>query len=246
MTREYETPVNTRLYVVGDLHGYPSGLAAMMDKIEEDMRGRDIPHVKLVFVGDYVDRGPDSKKLLDDLIALKEADLPYERIFLKGNHENGLLEFLKDPRGDRKDWLEWGGAETLASYGIKPAKKKSLLHQAEKLSEEFNKAIPDSHRAFMDALQLYYECGGFLCVHAGIKPNFPLEEQEEHDLWMIREGFLDYEGEHPWRVVHGHTITRKPEILPNRINIDTGLYKHGVLSCAVIEREEVGILQVRP
>lgn len=244
MMRPYITPPNTRLYAIGDLHGYREPLARMMALIEEDARGRDINHVKVIFLGDYIDRGPDSAGVLDDLIALKEKDSPFEFVFLKGNHDIGMLGFLRDPEA-YDDWLEFGGEQTLASYGVLPDKKKYLEEQAHSLSAAFNGVVPERHVAFLNSLSLYYQCGGFLFVHAGVRPNFSLAEQQEKEMTLIRRGFLDYEGLHPWRVVHGHTITKAPEILPNRINVDTGLYKYGVLSCAVIENDHVGILQVK-
>lgn len=245
MMRPYITPPNTRLYAIGDLHGHREPLASMLDLIEEDMRGRQIKNVRVVLLGDYVDRGPDSAGLIDDLIALKQRDSAVEFVFLKGNHENGMLSFMREPTGKRSDWLEWGGVETLQSYGIEVDADCSLDHQAQELSKRLSEAMPQAHLDFLNALELYHICGGFLCVHAGIRANFPLAEQEERDLTFIREGFLDYDGLHPWRVVHGHTITKQPEILPNRINVDTGLYKHGVLSCAVIENDQIDILQVK-
>ena len=245
MTRPYITPANTRLYAIGDLHGHREPLARMLDAIEEDVRGRHIRNVRIVFLGDYVDRGPDSAGLLDDLILLKESDSDFELVFLKGNHEIGMLGFMNEPNGGRRDWLEWGGVETLESYGVSIANDKSLYTQSEELSARLNDALPQRHRDFLNGLSVYDVCGDFLCVHAGIRANFPLQEQTERDMTFIREGFLDYTGLHPWRVVHGHTITKEPEILPNRINVDTGLYKHGVLSCAVIENDQIDIIQVR-
>lgn len=245
MTRPYITPPNTRLYAIGDLHGHREPLARMLAAIEEDVRGRHVKHVKIVFLGDYVDRGPESAGLLDDLIALKESDSDFDFVFLKGNHEIGMLGFMDEPKGKRRDWLEWGGIETLESYGIEIAGNKNLAARYEALSARLSEVIPQSHLDFLNGLSLYDVCGDFLCVHAGIRANFPLSEQTERDMTFIREGFLDYDGLHPWRVVHGHTITQEPEILPNRINVDTGLYKHGVLSCAVIENDHVGVIQVR-
>jgi serine/threonine protein phosphatase 1 len=244
MTRPYITPPDTRLYAIGDLHGHREPLARMIDLIEEDMRGRDIRHVKIVFLGDYVDRGPDSAGLLDDLIALQERKLGCEYVFLKGNHENGMLGFMHDPQGRRRDWVEWGGVETLQSYGIDVDRTMPLDKQLESLSVRLRAVIPQRHVDFLSGLRLYHICGDYLCVHAGIRPGVPLEQQEERDLTFIRGEFLNDDSLHPWRVVHGHTITGTPEILPNRINVDTGLYKNGVLSCAVIEGSHVDIMQV--
>lgn len=148
MTRPYITPPNTRLYAIGDLHGYREPLARMLAEVEEDVRGRHIGHVRVVFLGDYVDRGPDSAGLLDDLIALKESDSDFEFVFLKGNHEIGMLGFINEPNGGRRDWLEWGGVETLESYGIVVATDKSLEAQAEKLSKQLNDVLPQRHRDF--------------------------------------------------------------------------------------------------
>lgn len=242
--RTYVTPPRTRIYAIGDLHGYRTALRSMMAKIAEDVRERHIENVIIVLLGDYIDRGPDSAGLIDDLIALQQSEPSPQFIFLKGNHEGGLLGFLEDPE-EHSGWLAWGGEDTLASYGIFHDKAIYIEDQAESLSYRFNNIIPPAHRAFFKNLSLHYQSGDYLFVHAGIRPHFPLNQQNEQDLTFIRKGFLDYAGSHPWRVVHGHTITKEPEVLPNRINIDTGLYKHGILSCAVLENDHVNIMQVR-
>ncbi len=245
MTRPYITPPNTRIYAIGDLHGHRAELTKMMNLITEDVRGRDIKHVKVVFLGDYIDRGPDSAGLLDDLIALKNGDLPFEFIFLKGNHEHWLLEFMRDPLINSNEWLVWGGVETMQSYYVIHDPRRPIADQVKFLSKSLNEKVPASHQEFLKSLDVYYQCGDYLFVHAGIRPNFPLHEQAPEDMWMIRETFIEYEGLHPWRVVHGHTISEHPELLPNRINVDTGLYRHGVLTCAVLENDTVEFLQVR-
>ena len=245
MTVEYKIPDDHRIYAIGDVHGYADILAKMHALIEADYKNRPVEKAHIVYLGDYIDRGPDSKGVLDQLIA-RELDAPdFTHIFLLGNHEGGMMQFMQDPQGERRDWVQWGGLETLESYGVKPAMEKPLEQQFESLAQQLAAAMPLTHHEFLKNLRLYYEVEGYLFAHAGIRPGVALNKQEAHDLTFIREPFLSYEKPHPWRVVHGHTAMTEVEMKPNRINLDSGLYRGGALSCAIIEgAQDVRILQV--
>jgi serine/threonine protein phosphatase 1 len=229
-----------RLYVVGDIHGRLDLLTEMLARIRADLAARPHPEAELIFLGDYMDRGPESRGVLEALIALKAGQLP--TTFLLGNHDSYVREYLHDP-----DWYDrtyhWlhdnmGGNATLASYGVPDAGRASAAasHAA------FAAAFPDAHMAFLDACGLYRRVGGYLFVHAGIRPGVPLEAQTRDDLIWIREPFLTSTADFGLKVVHGHTIVPAVEHHPNRIAIDTGAVRTNVLSCLVLEGPEVALL----
>lgn len=213
--------------------------------IEQDIQDHPVDTAQIIYVGDYIDRGPDSKGVLDILCA-REKDAPHiKHVFLMGNHENGMLEFIKEPNGARQDWIAWGGIEALESYGVMVDGRKDLRLQAEGLAKKLVKALPDAHMEFLSTLELKYELGGYVFVHAGIDPLEPLNKQVKQNLIMIREPFLSYPDDLGFRVVHGHTITntKKPDVRDNRMNIDTGLYAGGPLTCTVLEGSDVRFIE---
>ena len=245
MSQLYSIPEDVRVYAIGDIHGYADVLAQMHEVIEEDIHKRPVDTAQIVYVGDYIDRGPDSKGVLDMLIKRPEVAPHIRHVFLMGNHENGMIEFMKEPDGQRKDWLAWGGLEALESYGVEADGKSDLSEQASALAEKLKQALPPEHLEFLTNLDLKHELGGYVFAHAGIRPGTPLQDQVKQDLIMIREPFLSSEFMHEKRVVHGHTIvkTKGVDIRPNRINLDSGLYSGGPLSCAVLEKETVRIIE---
>jgi serine/threonine protein phosphatase 1 len=229
-----------RIYAVGDIHGRSDLLAATLATVRRDLAARPHPAPRLVFLGDYVDRGPDSRGVVEALIGLKDGELP--ATFLLGNHDAYVQAYLHDP-----DWFDlanhWlhdslGGAATLASYGVAGAHpaRPAAAHAA------FDAAFPDAHLAFLDACGLYCRIGGYLFVHAGIRPGVPLERQVREDLIWIREPFLSSTRDHGFKVVHGHTIVPEVEHRPNRIALDTGAVRTGRLSCLVLEGAEAALL----
>jgi serine/threonine protein phosphatase 1 len=227
-----------RLYCIGDIHGRDDLLQHMHRLIEADSTGYGGSR-KLVYLGDYVDRGDGSRQVIDRLI---DAPLPgFEAIHLRGNHEQAMLDFLDFP--DRaSSWLSFGGLETLLSYGIR-LDPPSFAPNFAGLAERFGQVLPDSHRRFIEATRLMHREGDYCFVHAGIRPGVPLEQQHPDDLLWIREDFVDHPHPHPCVVVHGHTIASEPELLSNRIGLDTGAYFSGILSCLVLEATERRILQ---
>jgi serine/threonine protein phosphatase 1 len=230
-------PANTRIYAVGDVHGCADLLAALLNRIDHDLKTRPIEHALQVFLGDYIDRGPDSRLVLDLLI---ERQRQHKTVFLKGNHEIYALSALTDPSVSA-EWGRIGGIPTLVSYGVKPSGGTDR-QSGEDIAQAFRKALPDSHRLFLEGLSLSFCCGDFFFTHAGVRPGVPLQKQLADDLLWIRDDFLLHEGDFGMVVVHGHTPAMEPDIRKNRINIDTGAYATGRLTCLVLEEEQIAFL----
>jgi serine/threonine protein phosphatase 1 len=190
-----------------------------------------------VFLGDYIDRGPQSCEVLDMIIARRRR---YHTICLKGNHETFMANFLEQP-SVLSNWRHLGGFNTLLSYGITPSMNPSVAEQ-EEYAVALNQILPENHRTFLESLALSYECGDFFFVHAGVRPGVPLDCQLERDLLWIREDFLIHEANFDKMIVHGHTPVSQPDIRPNRINIDTGAYATGQLTCLVLEDDKMSFL----
>jgi serine/threonine protein phosphatase 1 len=223
-------PKDVRVYAVGDIHGCVDQLDGLIAAIVNDSTCF-VGKKYLIFLGDYVDRGPDSKGVIDYL--LHRLPPEFSARFLKGNHEATLLDFLVNPDTYRA-WRTYGAPETLLSYGVRPP----LFEAQERLEEAraaFSAAIPADHLAFLRSLELHVVVGDYAFAHAGIRPGRTLEEQNESDLLWIRDDFLNSSATHPKVIVHGHTPTPRPLNLRNRIGIDTGVYATGVLSSLVLE-----------
>jgi serine/threonine protein phosphatase 1 len=220
-------PSDTRIYAVGDIHGRADLLSEIIARIDDDIRRRPIAHAIEIYLGDYVDRGPQSKTVIDLLTVRLVAN---GAVCLRGNHEAVMEGFLQDPT-ILEYWLPLGGMQTLASYGIE-------LHENEtafSLHRRFLDAFPRAHELFMQCLRNQFSCGDFLFVHAGIRPGVPLDDQDPNDLIWIRDEFLDDTRSHKRFIVHGHTPVPHPEIRSNRINIDTAAWRTGALTCVAIE-----------
>ena len=232
------------IYAVGDIHGRLDLLDELMAQIGADAaarRGAERPI--LVFIGDYVDRGPQSRGVIDAVLHLEEEGV-FEVRALKGNHEAQLLAFLEDPR-EGPAWLEFGGAETLLSYGVIPPISRTDIETWEAARVALVAAMPAAHRAFLDRLELAVLCGDYVFVHAGVRPGVPLEEQNEHDLLWIRDDFLSSTRPIEKVVVHGHTPEPEPYIGRYRIGIDTGAYATAKLTAVRLSGTEQTILQAR-
>jgi serine/threonine protein phosphatase 1 len=228
-----------RLYVIGDIHGRADLLDRMVAAIGRDLAARPIENCLTVTLGDYIDRGPDSRGVLE---RLTRNPFPTEFVALKGNHEDLLAMFLRDP-STGEHWRRIGGLETLHSYGIDVG---PLMRGRDygRAAQAFLAAVPPQHLAFLASLRLTLTVGRYFLCHAGVRPGVPLERQSEEDLLWIRDEFLDSRADFGKRVVHGHTPTLEPELLPNRINVDTGAFMTGLLTCAVIEQDDVRFLSV--
>lgn len=235
--RRPRVPDGIRIYAIGDIHGRVDLLEKLLNQIDADLVKNSSPQAMEVFLGDYVDRGPASREVLERLIERKSAR---EVIFLKGNHEALLARFATDP-SVLEGWQRVGGLDTLMSYGITPSINADPRVQAG-LADAFGRAFPESHRKFLGDLKTSFTCGDYFFAHAGVRPGIPLAEQREEDLLWIRQEFLLCEDDFGKIIVHGHTPVLQPDIRSNRINIDTGAYATGRLTCLVLESETVSIL----
>jgi serine/threonine protein phosphatase 1 len=230
-------PPRRRIYAVGDVHGRADLLAELLGRIDADLKNRPIAHPIQVFLGDYIDRGPDSRQVIDLLVARREQ---HEMLCLKGNHEELASQVLSDPSVS-SEWRYMGGINTLASYGVKFSGRSDSMSEQE-VGIAFRLAFPESHRHFFASLVPSFTCGDFFFAHAGVRPGISLKHQREHDLLWIRDDFLLYEEDFGKIIVHGHTPTPEPDIRPNRINIDTGAYATGRLTCLVLEDNHMSFL----
>ena len=226
-----------RVYAVGDVHGRADLLTLLFSRIDADLADRPIDRPIQVFLGDYIDRGPASRQALDCLI---DRSRSHETICLRGNHEVFLAEFLRNP-GTIGEWRQYGGLETLVSYGIVPALNQQAA-EWNRVATALSRALPQSHRRFLAALKSFYVCGDFFFAHAGVRPGVSLARQEDSDLLWIRDEFLRCKQDFGKIIVHGHTPVLEPEIHTNRINIDTGAYATGRLTCLRIEADEVSFI----
>jgi serine/threonine protein phosphatase 1 len=229
-----------RIYAVGDIHGRIDLLDELLARIDADIALRPTERPLYVFLGDYIDRGSSSRETIDRLI---EHGAMNESVFLKGNHELIAIKCLSDP--DLFDqWMRLGGMETLISYGVSPEALASGRKIAE-LQAAFHNTLPPAHFRFFRDLQSSFACGDFFFAHAGVRPNVELSRQRESDLLWIREEFLSSNEDFGKIVVHGHTPTLEVEVGPNRINIDTGAYATGLLTCLVIEDSSLSVIDTR-
>jgi serine/threonine protein phosphatase 1 len=219
-----------RLYAIGDVHGCAALLADVHERIAADLRERPAGY-RIIHLGDYADRGPDSAGTIGRLAQMTAED---DRVIcLRGNHDQLLMDFLTDPLRAADLFLSNGGDATLASYGVPVG-----AYDPEELSAELNRLLPPADRAFLFALPLSAGFGDYFFVHGGIRPGVPLEAQVPADLLWIRQEFLLDRRDHGVVVVHGHTPAEEPEVKPNRINIDTGAVFGGPLTCLVLEEAE--------
>ncbi|MCW3474173.1 metallophosphoesterase [Limobrevibacterium gyesilva] len=225
-------PPGRRVYAIGDVHGCDALLAALHAAIADDLARRPCPAPLLLHLGDYVDRGPDSRGVVARLAA--GDPLPgVPTVNLMGNHEQTMLDALSGQGAAMTDWMIAGGREALRSWGGDPDAPRSIWPDA----------VPARDRAFLGALSLMHREGGYLFVHAGIRPGIAIDCQARQDLLSIRQAFLYSEADFGVVVVHGHTPKPDPVLRHNRIGIDTGAVFGGRLTCAVLEDDRVGFLQ---
>lgn len=232
------------MYAVGDVHGESGCLDRLLSLIAADAEerfARDGVHAQVIFLGDYVDRGADSRGVLDRLIGLSRSSR--ERVsyrFLRGNHEAAMLDFLRQPT---PDWLSFGGIETLSSYGIRASAGITSPARLAEWSVLLDRALPAAHVEFLEGLETLIVVGDYAFVHAGIVPGVPLDRQRPDDLLWIREPFLSSPKWSGKKIVHGHTVVEAPENRANRLGIDTGAYASGLLTAAVLSGGDVTFLQ---
>ena len=234
-------PEGGRAYAVGDIHGRLDLLEELLQRIETDSRARGPAKTWLVFLGDLIDRGPDSRGVVERLAA--HAPGFARNVFIMGNHEESFLTVLKGDESILPHWLIHGGSECAASYGVSPGWM--LNATPGQVIERLNEAVPASHLAFLEEMADSFRFGDYLFVHAGIRPGVDLRSQAAKDLRWIREGFLDDLTHHGLMVVHGHTIVERPEQHPNRIAIDTGAYRYGTLTALGLEGTDRWFVEAR-
>jgi serine/threonine protein phosphatase 1 len=231
-------------FAIGDIHGRADLLEEMLRQLEaravSELRPTGEPVV--IFLGDYVDRGRESARVLDLLIGGRPAG--FERRYLRGNHEQSMLAFMEDPVRHRA-WLMHGGNETLLAYGVQPP---SPLHGKDEdwiaAAEALRDKAPPAHIKFLNDLERYIAIGDHVFVHAGIDPARPLTKQTDADLYWIRARFLQSRRRLKYRVVHGHTPVDQPYADQRRVAVDTGAYASGRLTAARFEGEEVDFITV--
>ena len=232
-------PAGSRLYAVGDIHGRADLLASLLEQIAADAARHPGAAKRLIFLGDYVDRGPASRAVID--LVLRDAPPGLETVPLMGNHEEMMLRFLEDIAVGRT-WMMNGGDATLRSYGVDPPTMFSGTSRLQEAQQDFAARLPARHRSFLEGLAISHTEGDYLFVHAGVRPGVALERQHPQDLLWIRDEFLGSDRDFGKLVVHGHSISRAPEFRPNRIGIDTGAYRSGQLTCLVLEGTERRLL----
>ncbi|MCP5366276.1 MAG: serine/threonine protein phosphatase [Hyphomicrobiales bacterium] len=233
-------PDGSRVYAVGDVHGRTDLVRRLLDLIVADAAGAPEARRVIVFLGDYVDRGPDVAGTVD--LLLQGPPPGFDYVLLKGNHEDFLLRLLEGTR-HLDAWLMNGGIQTLESYGLDMTYLPAAPQQATRLRQDFLAALPDDHLAFYRSLGAWHREGDYLFVHAGVRPGTRIEKQREEDLLWIRDRFLESDEDFGQVVVHGHTIVGTPEVRRNRIGIDTGAWRSGRLTCLALVGDQRRFLQ---
>lgn len=230
---------NLRLYCIGDIHGRDDLLLMIHSLILSEQQGYR-GEIKIIYVGDYIDRGMRSKQVIDFLT--DDYGLNSHSVFLRGNHEQALLDFLEDDTVGPA-WFSFGGIATLASYGVAVTKIPTKRQEYIDIQSEIKDKLPDAHLSFLKETVFSYREGSYFFAHAGINPKRSIKRQKTDDLMWIRDAFISSDKNYENIVVHGHTITDKPEFRINRIGIDTGAFMSGVLTCLVLEGSKQRVLQ---
>lgn len=234
-------PKGRRLYAIGDVHGRLDLLTQLLEKIDADIRDRPSGEHLLVFLGDLIDRGPDSRGVVE--LVRKDPVANARTVRLKGNHEDSLVRGLRGEPKVLSDWLGFGGYECAQSYGVEIG---ALFgREPEEIEPIIAQAIPPAHIAFLENFIDSARFGDYLLVHAGIRPGVPLEQQSPQDMRWIRGEFLHSDHDPGFVVIHGHSITAEVDERPNRICIDTGAYRSGLLTAIWVEGDARGYIQVR-
>lgn len=230
-------PDGLRVYAIGDVHGRLDLFDEVLDKIDRNEMDKPIARSLTVVLGDMIDRGPKSREVVQRILGLSARRWI---LAMRGNHEQCLLDFLQDPEV-LTSWGQWGAFPTLLSYGLKFGGNTDAQKRRE-LQGELLAALPPAHLAFFRELPVSFSCHGYFFAHAGVRPGIALDKQQPEDLLWIREEFLAYDRPFERIIIHGHTPVPEPEVLPHRINIDTGAYATGRLTCLMIEGDRISFL----
>ncbi len=241
-TRHTNAPQGQCLYAIGDIHGRYDLLCNLLDQIDAD--AANLPtgvEPTLIFLGDYIDRGLQSRQVIECLMSSRlEA---YKTVFLFGNHEEAMLRFLEDPNFGAK-WVQYGGGETLMSYGLQPPRGAAAANPDAwyGLWEQFRNALPPEQVSFLRDMKHYFTAGDYLFVHAGLRPNISLEEQNVQDMLWIRDEFLNDTSDFSHLIVHGHTPADDPYLDNRRMGLDTGAYNTGILTAARFINSDISVI----
>ncbi len=230
-----------RLYAIGDIHGHANLLRDMHTAILKDSAEYSGARKVIVYMGDYVDRGYQSKEVIDILI--NNPMDGFEKVFILGNHEDAMLRFIDKPE-ETEAWLVWGGDSTLISYGVAMRSEIGARLSSKELAAALNTKMPPEHKQFCQNLQLSYVEGDYIFVHAGLRPGVALDKQAREDMLTIRDEFISSTKKFEKTVVFGHTIYQEPFFKNGRIGVDTGAYAYGKLTAVVLEGEAVRFLSV--
>lgn len=234
-------PEGTVVWAIGDIHGRLDLLAPLVEAIRADAASVSATRKVVVFLGDYIDRGPDSRGVINYLVGLPQ-DAGIEWRFLKGNHEEAMLKFLASPSFG-PSWCEYGGDAALASYGLKPPAMKHRADAWVPVAADLDHKVTVGERAFLETLEYQVSIGDYFFAHAGARPGIPLEQQADKDLMWIRGSFLESEEEFERVIVHGHTPATEVHADQRRIGIDTRAYDSGVLTALRLQGSSRSILQ---
>jgi serine/threonine protein phosphatase 1 len=231
-----------RVYAVGDIHGRADLLAGLHQRIRDHAQAHPGPRNVVVYLGDYCDRGLNSRDVIDILL---NHPLPgFESIHLRGNHDQEFLDFLVRPEAGRR-WLRHGGDATLYSYGVEVPPSRPSLDLLQAAQAELRQKVPLRHVRFLEGLRLHHQAGDYFFVHAGINPEKEWSMQTPEDYLWIREEFLDSNAKFDKVVIHGHSAGSRPEVRSNRIGVDTGACYTNVLTCVVLEGVNRSFLSTR-
>lgn len=238
--REWSGSPGKRLYAIGDVHGCFDEMVRLLMLIENDHKSRPAKDCIIVFLGDLIDRGPHSSRVVEYLIKTPPR---FASVYcLLGNHEEMFLRILKGEADLIEDWLAYGGRECVESYGL--TAEQMLGQSNDAIQMMIRKRVPKAHIEFLAGCIESISFGDYLLVHAGIDPEKPIDEQDARQMRWIREPFLSHDKPLDMKVVHGHTITPDVEHLVHRIGVDTGAYAGGKLSAVRIEGTEVEVISV--
>lgn len=232
-------PSGYRVFAVGDVHGRDDLLRVLLERISETIEDAPEPTIEIVFLGDYIDRGADVRHCIDRLTRWSPPRGGV--VYLRGNHEVALLRFLQDPQA-LHPWLAIGGEATLLSYGVARPTGGFGAGSVHSVRDQLLQRLPSAHKRFFDDLGIQHRRGDLFFVHAGVRPGVALEAQASTDLVGIREPFLSSARDLGALVVHGHSITFRAEVRPNRVAVDSGAYATGVLTAAEFTEQGVRFL----
>ncbi len=234
------------IYAIGDIHGRSDLLDKLHRKIIKHVSSSDASRRIAVYLGDYIDRGKYSSMVLENLVHYNPLEAHgFEMVYLCGNHEQAMLQFIEDPIRHYA-WLSWGGIETLKSYHVSAGNFTHKLTRndvsLQKIHQDLIRALPSAHKLFLENLKLMYVNGDYVFVHAGLRPHVPLSKQTPKDILTIRKDFIESDYLFEKRVVFGHTIMSRPFVQKEKIGIDTGAYDSGMLTALVLEGNKCNFL----